>query len=94
MDFGRVLTHRLDDDEVEEARTLSSRSGMLSKTKRGRVECEVPSTESTGAQICQKLDDNRDGGESEGEAPETMTAAAGLNQSRNLASKAARAVER
>lgn len=101
-DVGRVSTPHLDDEDVGETSTISSRSGRISEKKYERFESEeleffppkVPSDESAGIQICQEPDDNLVEGESEGEAPETITAAVGLHQSRSLARKAARAIER
>lgn len=88
--------------EVEETRTISSRTGRLSAKKNERFEHEelafippqVPSNESAGTQTPQEPDENLVEGESGGEAPETITAVDGLNESRSFASKAARAVER
>lgn len=58
---------------------------------------QEPPNESTDRRIGPELDEDLlvdERASSEGEAPETMTAAAGLSQSRNLASKAARVLER
>lgn len=101
-DVGWVSTPHLDDEDVEETSTISSRSGRISETKSEPFECEelaffppqVPSDESAGIQICQEPDNHLVEGESEAEAPEIITAAVGLHQSRSLASKAARAIER
>lgn len=77
-------------------------SEKLSETKHERFELEKllflpsqePPNESASRQFCLELEEDLVEGTSEGEAPETMTAAVGLSQSRSLASKAARAVER
>lgn len=88
-------------EETKEKNTIIRRPGKLSETKDERFEREKlqffpsqePPNQSAGRQICSELEDLVEGA-SEGEAPETITAAAGLSQSQSLASKAARAVER
>lgn len=75
------------------------RSEKLSETNHERFEQEeVPSqeppNESAGRRICPEVEEDLAERASEGEAPETMTAAAGLSQSRSLANKAAKVVER
>lgn len=97
---GSVSTHHLDDDkEAEEKKAMFRRSEKLSETKHERFEQEeVPSqeppNESAGRRICPEVEEDLAERASEGEAPETMTAAAGLSQSRSLANKAAKVVER
>lgn len=101
-DCGSVSTHYLSDEKVEETTTKSSRSGRLYQTEYERSKREklaffplqVPSNESSGIQICQEPEYNLVEEESEGEAPEATTAAAGLHQSRSLASKAGKAIGR
>lgn len=99
---GSVSTHNLDDQEAEEMNTMFRRSGKRSETKHERFEHEEllfvspqeSPNRSAASQICPELEEDLGEGVSEGEAPETMTAAAGLSQSRSLSSKAARAVEK
>ena len=101
-DVGWVPTPQLNHEDVEAIITISSRSGRIIETKYDRFECEesaffplqVPSDESAGVQICQEPDNNPVEEESEAEAPEIITAAVGLYQSRSLVSKAAKAIER
>lgn len=97
---GSVSTHHLDDDkEAEEKKTIFRRSGKLSETNHEREELlfvpsqELPN-ESADGRICSEVEEDLVERASEGDAPEIMTAAAGLSQSRSLASKAARVVER
>lgn len=97
---GSVSTHHLDNDkEAVEKNTMFRQSGKLSKTKHEREELlsvpsQEPPNESADGRICPEVEEDLVGRASEGDAPETMTAAAGLSQSRSLASKAARVVER
>lgn len=100
---GSISTHHLGDDkEVEGKSTMLHLSEKLSEPKHERFDREEllflpsqePPDESECRQFCLELEEYLVEGTSEGEAPETMTAAAGLSQSRSLASKAARAVER
>lgn len=97
---GSVSTHHLDDDkEAKEKNAMFRRSGKLSETKPEREELlfvpsQEPPNESADRRICPEVEEDLVATASEGEAPETMTAAAGLSQSRSLASKAARVVER
>lgn len=97
---GSVSTHHLDDDkEAEEKKTIFRRPGKLSETNHAREELlfvpsqELPN-ESADGRICSEVEEDLVERASEGDAPEIMTAAAGLSQSRSLASKAARVVER
>lgn len=97
---GSFSTHRLDDDkEAEEKNSMFRQSGKLSETKHEREELlfvpsQEPPNESADRRICPEVEEDVVERASEGEAPETMTAAAGLSQSRSLASKAAKVVER
>lgn len=92
-----ISTHHLD-EVMKEKNSSFRRPGKVSETKHERFESEKlpslePPNQSAGRQICSELEDIVEGA-SEGEAPERITAAAGLSQSRSLASKAARAVEK
>lgn len=81
-------------------------SGKSTKDEEGeealqfvRSQQEPPPNESTDRRIGPEIDedllvDDDEKAIEEEEAPEIMTAAAGLNQSRSLASKAARVLER
>lgn len=101
---------RNDDKEEDEKNkiTMSRPSGrkLSEKTTKDEGEEELPfvpskqepHNESKDRRIGPEVDEDLlvddDERASEGEAPETMTAAAGLSQSRSLASKAARVLER
>lgn len=83
---GRKLSEKTTKDEGEEELPFvpSKQEPLANESTVRRI----------GPEVDEDLLIDDDERASEGEAPETMTAAAGLSQSRSLASKAARVLER